>query len=117
MISKIRELIDDNPVVGKKHDDDDEKARKETKATTDQTKSKEHDKLLKPKDNIPTAQSADEDTVVRSLLNQEKHESKQLNWAKDVINERSQENKRAFEKTKNFLMRIEKGLMQFQNDF
>ncbi|XP_078355214.1 uncharacterized protein LOC144639799 [Oculina patagonica] len=117
MISKIRELIADVPAVKGKIDDH-EKAKKETKAIKekDQANSKKHDKHLKPKDSIPTAQN-EEDAVARSLMTQEKHEKKQLKWAQDVINEKSQENKRAFEKTKNFLMQIEEGLMQFQNGF
>ena len=116
MISKIRELIAENPAVKGKQDDH-EKAKKETKATKekDQVESKKQDKRLKPKDSIPTARSEDEDAVARSLLNQEKHDKEQLKWAKDAINERSQENKRAFEKTKHFLKQIEEGLMQFQN--
>ncbi|KAL9988902.1 hypothetical protein ACROYT_G003394 [Oculina patagonica] len=118
MISKIRELIADVPAVNGKSNDH-KKAKKETKTATkekDQAKSKKHDKQLKPKDSIPTAHN-EEDAVARSLLNQEKHEKKQLKWAQDVINEKSQENKRAFEKTKNFLAQIEEGLMQFENGF
>lgn len=119
VISQIRELINDNPILDVKPDEH-EKAKKETKAIKekDEGKSKKQDKLRKPKDSIPTTHNEDEENAVaRSLVNQEQKQKQQLKWAKDVVNERSQENKRAFEKTKNFLTQIEEGLMQFQNGF
>ena len=118
MISKIRDLIAENP-EGDEKAKDHEKAKKDTKVTKekDQAKSEKQDKSLKPKDNIPAAHSADEDAVARNLVKQEKYENDQVKFAKDAIDEKSQENKRAFEKTKNFLYLIENGLLEFQNGY
>ena len=111
MISKIRELIAEKP-----DDDDDEKEKQKIESTKekDETKSKKEHKLLKPKDSIP---STDENAVVRSLLNQEDSQNEAVDKVKGVINEKTQENKRAFEKTKEFLERIEDGLLQFEKRF
>ena len=114
-MSKIRDLIAENP-VGDKKAKDDEKTKKES-AANDQKKSKKQNKSLKPKDEIPAGHRADEDAVARSLVKQEKFENDQVKFAKDAIDEKSRENKRAFEKTKNFLHLIENGLLEFQNGY
>jgi len=111
MISKIRDLIAENPEGDGKAKDHEKTKEK------DQAKNKKQDKSLKPKDNIPAAHSADEDAVARSLVKQEKYENDQVKFAKDAIDEKSEENKRAFEKTKNFLYLIENGLLEFQNGY
>ena len=115
MISKIRDLIAENP-VGDEKAKDDEKTKKDS-TENDQAKSKKQDKSLKPKDDIPAGHSADEDAVARSLVKQEKYENDQVKFAKDAIDEKSQENKRAFEKTKNFLHLVENGLLEFQKGY
>jgi len=115
MISKIRDLIAENP-VGDEKAKDDEKTKKDS-TENDQAKSKKQEKSLKPKDDIPAGHSADEDAVARSLVKQEKYENDQVKFAKDAIDEKSQENKRAFEKTKNFLHLVENGLLEFQNGY
>ena len=115
MISKIRDLIAENP-VGDAKAKDDETTKKGSKKN-DHGKSEKQDKSLKPKDDIPAGHSADEDAVARSLVKQEKYEKDQVKFAKDAIDEKSQENKRAFEKTKNFLNLIENGLLEFQNGY
>ena len=116
MISKIRDLIAENPRLGDEKAKDNEKTKKNT-TEHDQAKSKKQDKSLKPKDEIPAGHSAEEDAVARSLVKQEKYENEQVKFARDAIDEKSQENKRAFEKTKNFLYLIENGLLEFQNGY
>jgi len=115
MMSKIRDLIAENPVGDKKAKDDEKTKKDSTK--NDQAKSKKQNKSLKPKDDIPAGHSASEDAVARSLVKQVKFENDQVNFAKDAIDEKSRENKRAFEKTKNFLHLIENGLLEFQNGY
>ena len=115
MISKIRDLIAENP-LGDEKAKDKEKTNNDSKEN-DQAKNKKQSKSLKPKDDIPAGHSADEDAVARSLVKQEKYQNDQVKFAKDAIDEKSQENKRAFEKTKNFLQLIENGLLEFQNGY
>lgn len=117
MINKIRELIAEKP--DEEEHDDHEKDAKETKATKDkeQKKSDKQHKQLKPKDSIPSAHDADENAVARSIVNVQKHETTEVKKAKNAIDESAQANKRAFEKTKDFLRQIEDGILQFQNDF
>lgn len=113
MISKIRDLIAENLMSDEKAKDK-EKNKNDSKEN-DRAKNKKHDKSLKPKDDIPAGHSADEDAVARSLVKQEKYQNDQVRFAKDAIDEKSQENKRTIEKTKNFLQLIENGLLEFQN--
>ena len=115
MISKIRDLIAENP-LGDEKAKDKEKTKNDSKKN-DQAKYKKQGKSLKPKDDIPAGHSADEDAVARSLVKQAKYQNDQVKFAKDAIDEKSQENKRAFEKTKNFLHLIENGLLEFQNGY
>ena len=115
MISKIRDLIAENS-LGDENAKDKEKTKNDSKKN-DQAKNKKQGKSLKPKDDIPAGHSADEDAVARSLVKQEKYQNDQVKFAKDAIDEKSQENKRAFEKTKNFLQLIENGLLEFQNGY
>ena len=115
MISKIRDLIAENP-LGDEKAKDKEKNKNDSKKN-DQAKNEKQGESLKPKDDIPAGHSADEDAVARSLVKQEKYQNDQVKFAKDAIDEKSQENKRAFEKTKNFLQLIENGLLEFQNGY
>ena len=115
MISKIRDLIAENS-LGDENAKDKEKTKNDSKKN-DQAKNKKQGKSLKPKDDIPAGHSADEDAVARSLVKQERYQNDQVKFAKDAIDEKSQENKRAFEKTKNFLHLIENGLLEFQNGY
>lgn len=115
LISKIRDLIAENPEGDKKAKDNEKTKKDSTKH--DEAKSKKHDKSLKPKDKIPAGYNTDEDAIARSLVKQEQYENDQVKFAKDAIDEKSQENKRAFEKTKHFLYLIENGLFEFQNGY
>lgn len=115
LISKIRDLIAENPAGDKKAKDNEKTKKDSTKH--DETKSKKQDKSLKPKDKIPAGYNTDEDAIARSLVKQEQYENDQVKFAKDAIDEKSQENKRAFEKTKHFLYLIENGLFEFQNGY
>ena len=115
LISKIRDLISENPAGDEKAKDNEKTKKDSTKH--DEANSKKHDKSRKPKDKIPAGDGTDEDAVARSLVKQEQYENNQVKFAKDAIDEKSQENKRAFEKTKHFLYLIENGLLEFQNGY
>ena len=139
MITKIRELIAEKPDAGKrtndsKHEDSkprdtksngknfkDKKADHNKKAKTVKSKEKTKKdqakkKILNPKDRIPWAHKAEENEVAQRLLaNAELYENEQVKMARDVIEKKTRENKRAIEKTKDFLREVEAGLLQVQN--
>ena len=137
MITKIRELIAENPDAGKKGREskpDDTKPHN-TKSDGKNLKDKKVDhiaktvnikkktkkdqakrKALNPKDRIPWAHKVDENEVAQRLLaNAELYENEQVKRAKDVIEKKTRENKRAIKKTKDFLREVMAGLLHVQN--
>lgn len=88
---------------------------KETKKE-DQEKSKKKHKALRPKDRIPGTNRTDKSVEAQRLLvNAEMYENEQVKRARNVIEKKKEENKRAFEKAKDFLRQIQDGLLQFQH--
>jgi len=139
MITKIREMIAEKPADkktknkkadDKKHDNkksDDKKlddaksgnnktakAPKPTETKEqDQVKSKKHGKSLRPKDTIPGANNANESLEAQRLLaDAEMYEYEETKRARDAIEKKIEDNKRAVEKTKDFLTQVENGLLQ-----
>ena len=87
---------------------------KETKKK-DQAKSKKNHKALRPKDRIPGTNRTDKSVEAQRLLvNAEMYENEQVKQARNAIEKKKEENKRAFEKAKDFLRQIQDGLLQFQ---
>lgn len=144
MITKIRELIAEKPESSKKSIDDkklkesdarpkdsksiDKKAdnhhktSKIKKLSTEKTekdyanRSKTGHKSLSAKDRIPLAPFVGEKKAAERLLaNAEKFENEQVKRARDAIEEKTQENEQAVKKAREFLHRIETGLLQIQN--
>jgi len=134
MITKIREMIAEKPADkktknkkadDKKHDNKkpgdaksgDNKTAKATKPTEtkkeDHAKSKKRGKFLRPKDTIPGANNANESLEAQRLLaDAEMYEYEETKRARDAIEKKIEDNKRAVEKTKDFLTQVENGLLQ-----
>ena len=144
MITKIREMIAEKPHKKKsnhkkaedakhadkiarpnnkksnnKTSDDDKTAKpvkpKETKKD-DHAKSRKKHNALHPKDRIPGRNKVDERVVAQRILeNAKMYENEQVKRARDFVEKKTEDNKRAIENAKDFLRRVQDGLLQVQN--
>lgn len=109
----------------KKHEDkklDNDKRAKSNKSKMtkekDRTESKKNKKSRHPKDIIPRIGKTDDGLEAQRLLeNAEMHEIAQVKMARDAIEKRAEDNKRAFDRAKIFLRQIQDGLLQIKNGF
>ena len=124
--SKTRERNHKNTKVNtndeQKHEDKKLGNRKKAKTTKsekkDQVKSKKNTKSRHPKNIIPGMGKTDEKTIAQNLLTEaEKRESERVKKTRDAIEKRTKDNKRAFDRAKQFLRQIQDGLVQIQNGF
>lgn len=118
---------DPNNTKGNTHDEpkhEDKKLGNKKKVKTtkseekDQVKSKNNTKSRHPKNIIPGMGETDEKAIAQNLLTEaEKRESEQVKKAGDAIEMKVENNKRAFDRAKQFLRQIQDGLLQIQNGF
>jgi len=106
----------------RKHEDKKLGNRKKVKTTKskekDQVKSKNNTKSRHPKNIIPGMGETDERAIAQNLLTEaEKRESEQVKKTRDAIEMKVENNKRAFDRAKQFLRQIQDGLLQIQNGF